>query len=146
MELTQQVHFRWEVLEYVSGNGTTNIQNNYFLSADATNGTQYFRLSQTDLDGTHEVLQVVSVSCMNTVELEVSVYPNPATDFVKIVNAYGCEISIYNSIGTMVKQIVNANSEFDTCTIDVSDLPTGVYYVSIRNNSNVETKSVVISR
>lgn len=136
----------WEVLEYVPGNGTTNIQSDYFLSANATNGTQYFRLSQTDFDGTHEVLHVVSVSCMNAVELEVSVYPNPATDFVKIANAFGCEISIYNSIGTMVIPTVNANSEFDTCTIDVSELPTGVYYVSIRKNGNVETKSLVISR
>ncbi len=136
----------WEVLDYVSGNGTTSMQSDYFLSANAINGTQYFRLSQTDFDGTHEVLQVASVSCMNIVDLEVSVYPNPATDFVKIANAYGCEISIYNSIGVMVKSTIKANSEFDTCTIDVSDLPTGVYYVSIRNNGNVETKSVVISR
>ena len=136
----------WEVFEYVLGNGTVNVQTDYSISANTTNGTQYFRLSQTDYDGTYEILQVISVGCANTVEVEINVYPNPATNFVRLTNVDDSEVYIYNSCGILVKSIGRVYSNNSSYTINVSDLPTGVYNISIIKNTFTQNISLLVSK
>ncbi|OHX63835.1 InlB B-repeat-containing protein [Flammeovirga pacifica] len=54
------------------------------------------------------------------------VYPNPATDIINVKNLDASqEIMIFNSVGQVVKMIKNIESN----SIQVSDLPKGVYYL-----------------
>ncbi len=58
---------------------------------------------------------------------DVKVYPNPASDFIKISNAGGIEtIEIYNLIGKKVKNFTGIS---DDDTYDISGLPTGMYLI-----------------
>jgi hypothetical protein len=73
----------------------------------------------------------------------ISLYPNPVHSVLTIENATSQEIdtvAIYSINGSLVKRVNKAqNSE----TISVSDLASGVYFVSIQFNDKVVTKKFV---
>ena len=57
--------------------------------------------------------------------IQISVYPNPAKDYVKIEGAEAVEVQVYNAVGQMVKTIQGSNE------INVSGLVEGVYLLRI---------------
>lgn len=66
-------------------------------------------------------------------------YPNPATDFVHVKNADNANVMIYNAEGKILKQ-VNRNNE----SIQISDLPSGVYFITAEKEGNfTETKKLI---
>ena len=60
-----------------------------------------------------------------TVAEQVSVYPNPAKDFVRIEGVEAAEVRVYNALGLVVKKVQGSN------IIDMSGLMEGVYLVRI---------------
>jgi hypothetical protein len=65
------------LLQIVEGSGTTDSKTYYDLIDESPlPGTNYYRLSQTDYDGSNEVFDVVSVS-MRLFETNFLLYPNP---------------------------------------------------------------------
>ncbi len=68
---------------------------------------------------------------------EFTIYPNPAINSFQInVGSQDAEMCIFNAIGNMVvKQQV-----FETATIDISNLPQGIYYVKVGNQVTRLTK------
>lgn len=83
----------------------------------------------------------VPVSDLLTLNANVNVYPNPATDFIQVkMDAAQGEVYIYNTVGQLVYNNANvANNE----TISVSSLSTGVYNVVIVSNDKKETVRIV---
>jgi hypothetical protein len=73
-------------------------------------------------------------------ELEVFVWPNPATDIVtvKIVSVFNAEnpayVSIFNSVGALIDEKIMLN---DITTLSTNYLPSGIYYISVRNGSKI---------
>lgn len=66
-----------------------------------------------------------------TVEmLNVSVYPNPAVDFIYIQGLTKASISIFNATGVKLKEFQNYDGDKP---IAVGDLPKGVYLLKINN-------------
>ena len=57
--------------------------------------------------------------------IQISVYPNPAKDFVKIDGTEAAEVQVYNALGQIVKTIQGSNE------INVSDFAEGVYLLRI---------------
>ena len=57
--------------------------------------------------------------------IQISVYPNPAKDFVRIDGVEAAEVQVYNAVGQMVKTIQGSNE------INVSGLVEGVYLLRI---------------
>lgn len=73
-------------------------------------------------------------------ESKIQVYPNPVIDGKLIVNCNGCDISVLNSMGQIVKtKIMPREGKGE---IDVSDLENGIYFVSINNSYN----KIVVSK
>lgn len=64
-----------------------------------------------------------------------SVYPNPATEYVMIVNEKGirAEICLFDMFGKMVKAIATTSDEL--IRVDVSDLANGVYVLRMGNQT-----------
>lgn len=56
----------------------------------------------------------------------IAIYPNPANDIINIVSTMNSELVIYNATGKEVKRI---NIDQDNNTINISDIPNGVYFV-----------------
>ena len=58
----------------------------------------------------------------------ISVYPNPANDFVTVANAENANIVIVNMLGEVVANVNNASSNQN---IDISKLANGTYFVKV---------------
>jgi hypothetical protein len=73
----------------------------------------------------------------------VSIYPNPAKDFINIDNAENARIEIFNMLGMNVAKINKANvSE----TIDISALTAGTYFIRIENDGAVQTRKIEVRK
>lgn len=89
-------------------------------------------------------LPVVETAAAKAIEL--SVYPNPASDKVNITLMNVSEdtvIELFNSLGQSVAHIGNVNY---TNELDVADLPKGVYIIKVTNGNRVAAGKLVISR
>ncbi len=76
---------------------------------------------------------------LNRKKLEVSVYPNPATEGFKLTSHIPVSrIEIYNMIGKKVKSISNKNLNY----FDVSDLRNGIYLVRVLDNNYKSIKVI----
>jgi hypothetical protein len=69
-----------------------------------------------------------------------SIYPNPANETLNISLSYNQkqQIQFFNSIGQLVKEIEITSST----QIGISDLPSGVYFVRLKNNSHLIYKFI----
>jgi len=70
-----------------------------------------------------------------------AVYPNPVSDFAKlnvnIKEANDIQLSLLNSTGQVVNDISLSDcAGNNTISVDVSGLPTGIYFLKIRDNLN----------
>lgn len=65
----------------------------------------------------------------------ITAYPNPVEDETQIIlpqNFLGEKVKLFNSLGQILKIIPIENT---TITIDLSNLPNGIYYASVENTS-----------
>jgi photosystem II stability/assembly factor-like uncharacterized protein len=76
----------------------------------------------------------------------IKLFPNPATHEVYVTNlpnqVYNCTVQIISVVGNIVKtiQLLGNNK------IDVSDVPSGLYFISIQHNNKIITKRMYINR
>jgi polyhydroxybutyrate depolymerase len=70
----------------------------------------------------------------------VGVYPNPATNVLRIENLESrvLNVSVFNTTGQLVKEFSNLNG-----SIDISDLDTGVYHIMIATEKGLFSNSFV---
>jgi hypothetical protein len=79
-------------------------------------------------------------------EIEIIIYPNPATNYVWIELTNKLEnnksiIEIYNSVGSKVKCY---NNSFNTKSIiDISDLSDGIYAIRIKYHNEIINQKII---
>ncbi len=113
----------------VNGNGTLNIQ------AQPNNGNERSATITVISEGTLSYITVIQNAGPNSFsDLQYAnklvVSPNPATDFIQLndLKVKG-SISIFNASGIKVKSINIESLNF----IDISDLKSGIYFISFEN-------------
>ena len=62
-----------------------------------------------------------------------SIYPNPTTDIVNITSDSNAELAIFNATGKEVKRI---RTNEGSTSINISDLPNGMYFIVINGNAH----------
>ncbi len=74
----------------------------------------------------------------------ISVYPNPAKSLVYVsgVDVNNVSIQLYNYLGSLVQ--IRQKSTTDTYSIDISNLPKGLYIIRATNKSGVTSVSKII--
>lgn len=125
----------------VTSKGNSNSLTNYLYSDNLPlTGLNYYQLQQVDLDGTTTTLGYGTVN-FNITDLVVKVYPNPAIALVnvslgktafreaKLINIYGRQL-ISKSIG----------AEENLLTFDVSNFPSGIYFIELSGDENESIK------
>lgn len=127
----------WEEIGRVEGNGTS-LGTNYYAFTDAFpyTGTAYYRLVQTDFDGTTSKSSVKVVSITQYGNQTVDVYPNPARDelFIEGSKEELAEVRIFNMMGQEVNlAIINATT--NRLTLNLSHLKPGIYSVNTPNTT-----------
>lgn len=113
----------------VDGAGQSQATLAYAFSDDAPlNGLSYYRLRQTDFDGTEAWSQAVAV-WRGAPTSELVLYPNPCADELFVVGGASAEelVSIIDATGRMVVD----RAMLAGVRLDVSTLPSGSYVVQL---------------
>ncbi|MFY9418808.1 MAG: T9SS type A sorting domain-containing protein, partial [Bacteroidales bacterium] len=90
--------------------------------------------------------RMVSIDDFVTEENHLSVYPNPATDYINIVNKMGNKpftVSIYNMNGQLVYVKLISDNSNATIQIPVSSLNSGTYIISCQGNNKMYSSKFV---
>ena len=73
----------------------------------------------------------------------IKLFPNPTSDFVKIVSGIGTfsRVKIFNIHGQLITEYISDNSS--DVTINTSNFPSGAYHVEIENERGIKTNKVL---
>lgn len=119
-----------------AGHGNSTTQQQYsFVDEGAARlaGTVYYRLRQVDTDGTATTSDVRTVAFAKSAKLELTVYPNPATEKLNVRLSGQDEASavlVFNTAGMRVLEGKLAGSL--STSFDVRTLPAGTYLVQVK--------------
>ncbi len=142
----------WKGLHEVKGAGNSDVALAYEWKNDDVNaaGTAYIRLKQTDFDGSFSYSEIESVDFGGkpSAAIEVSVFPNPATEYLVIEGIVADsvpQITLVNMQGQHIQ--MSASDEGANTRVDIpSHLPSGTYSLVINNGLQVQTQQIVIQK
>ena len=124
----------WENIATVKGVGTTEEEWNYaFDDPNPYRGISYYRLWQTDFDGTTEMLGVRSVNFDEADELQI--FPNPAKEQVTVTVDDFTVIRLFDSMGKEITDRVAMESSNSGIVLTLTDLAPGMYWVQTLEGS-----------
>ena len=142
----------YKLISTIKGSGNSNTVKNYsYTDKNPSNGLSYYRLKQTDFDGSQFVFKTTSVSCFNTIP-EVNFYPNPFNSNIIIEMSNmpddNATIVVYNMLSQKIiekilSQSIVANGKFE---LNLDYLPNGIYSVGFTINNFSRITKVVKTR
>lgn len=124
----------WTTIGTVAAAGNSDLALNYTYSdTKPAQGTNEYRLQLVDKDGTYKYSTVQSVRL--GLVTSVSVYPNPAHDYVNITlggNAnQSLNIRLFNQSGQILQERNLSNAGGTTVPLSVSSYPEGSYIIVV---------------
>ncbi len=138
----------WQVLTTLPSAGTSNELITYQAAdQNATDGNNYFRLRQVDIDGTEKLYDPINVSCAEVTTGYFSSYPNPSgTSFQVIVNNKellgNCIMNIVDAAGKVIEQRQIEVKDGINMFVINQELTPGIYFLNVTNG----TKSTPVLR
>jgi hypothetical protein len=151
----------WEKIGFVEGHGTTNAPKSYSFIDGSASGTVAYRLKQIDRDGSFEYSNQVEVTVAAPKEFALMQnHPNPfnpATSISYTIPAAGhVTLKVYDLIGKEVATLVNGMQDAGVHIVkfsagggsafggDASQLPSGMYFYTLRTNNFAATKKMML--
>lgn len=131
----------YKVVRTVSVCGNT-CSSSYILYKDPqncatyNNGTELRFVDPTPVNGE-------SVDSNNEREVELTIAPNPSAGFIAVNDSFGDEyriISVYDAVGSIV---LSQTSSSRTYNVNLTDLPVGIYTITVTTDSGVKTQQVI---
>jgi hypothetical protein len=124
----------------VMGNGTSNTIHEYEYKdkLPIKSNFEYYRLKQVDYDGGYEYSVILVEFFEDALANSYEIYPNPATSIIKMSSSRPFpNMQMINSKGQTIAILSAENS---VTSFDISDLPSGIYYLhfSTAQGSNVQ--------
>ncbi|MEJ8819259.1 T9SS type A sorting domain-containing protein [Lacibacter sp. H407] len=122
----------WKAIAEIKGAGSTSTAQKYMYSDETYGSKLYYRLRQVDYNGKETISQVVTVNCSRTDVSVARVYPNPVQDVMRITGiTEKTTYSLVNTYGQVVKQGLLTQQ---VNTVNVSALPSGLYYLKLQGS------------
>jgi hypothetical protein len=137
---TDGIHFEDDAI--VIAEGTSAVLRTYSYGETipmANNGILYYRLKMVDVNAGYRYSEVAVVRLANDqFQTGILVFPNPAVNQVRVTVPADWQnktvsYSIYNTSGSLVRQQVGVGEQ--TATIQVADLPAGLYVIRSSNGN-----------
>jgi hypothetical protein len=136
----------WSTIGNVQRNLTTREDQGYsFVDGQPVKGINYYRLKQVNFDGSYLFSGIISVMFENTSNSGIFLFPNPvregtnklqlSSDFEK---GY---LLLYNSNGKILQ---NWKFSVPETSIDISELPSGTYYLQVNGGGKRFIEKVII--
>ncbi|WCL82442.1 T9SS type A sorting domain-containing protein [Saprospira sp. CCB-QB6] len=126
-------------IDFVQGQGNSSTANYYsYTDNNSYENLTYYRLRQVDFNGDFEYSEVRAVNNKEAASIDVTVFPNPASDFVNVrfsqlKTTSQVNFKLLDVLGRQVftsSQTVRAG---DLITLDaIRDLPAGTYYLNVQ--------------
>ncbi len=129
----------WEKIGFVEGNSTTLERKWYdFIDSRPTDGNNYYRLRQVDVDGDYEYSKIKTINWNQPIRF--SILPNPTKDWFKIE---GKELEEYDF--QLIDALGHLKMEFsgNTKNISIKHLPNGIYTLIARKGKAVQSARVI---
>lgn len=130
----------------ITNDGGTWVTNTFSFVATTTEVVIYVRALGANSKSNQVFYDNISLKMAATASVDdvfsskVSVYPNPATNFVTVSTSEKIDrLEIYNLLG---KRVV-ATSKLNNNNIDVSSLSKGVYLIKFTSGNSVATKKLI---
>ena len=114
----------------VTAKGNTSTTTSYQFKHQQPSATQknFYRIRQVDVDGKATISDVRHVSLNGAADL-LHLYPNPVRNaLTMLVQEADLSVNLMNVSGSIVKSL---NLKQGSNTIDISELPTGMYFVAV---------------
>jgi len=135
----------------VSAKGSSNVKIDYSFQDElnsSAKGMLYYRLKMVDIDNKYQYspVRVIRVAALND-EVKILAYPNPVTTELRVTLPQDWQntklsFTLYNVNGQAVKQVVN-NKSGQTETINVADVPVGLYMMKVVNGDQMAVQRIV---
>jgi hypothetical protein len=146
----------WAKIAFVQGHGTTLAPQSYtYGDAGLSFGQYYYRIKQVDLDGNSESFPAMEVTVGAAPEKMVLAqnYPNPfnpstVIEFVVPMSGHAT-MTVYNVLGQGVATLFEGNAEagrINTARFNASNLPSGLYFYTLRSEGQTETKRMLLTK
>ena len=144
----------WNLVGEIEGVGNTSTQMTYkWIDNNPISGTNYYRLSQTDYDGTSESFAPIVVTCENAPVDGYSVYPNPSDGLLNIdlelEHNQGDDVSIevIDINGKIIQlQQVQLTRGYNHLEVDLSEIPSGVYMINFAGTKDYIKESRIVKQ
>ncbi len=130
------INGQWTEIGFVDSKGDSNEVQEYDFIDSNLISKNYYRLKQIDFDGQFTYSEIAVVS-YKEIEQHVILYPNPSEDVLNVRGVVPVECKIFNMNYSLVME------SDDTNKIDISDLHSGIYIISIFTESGVINRKFV---
>jgi len=138
----------FEEITKVEGAGNSSAILKYsIVDENPLDGVSYYRLKQTDFDGSYEYSNIVVVSKTDFFEI-ISIFPNPSKDLINVIISSSIDEDVFlfviDVLGNNVYQykgMITSGQNF--ININTSNLANGEYIVNVVSESRQE-KSLMI--
>ncbi|HEX6226023.1 MAG TPA: T9SS type A sorting domain-containing protein, partial [Chryseolinea sp.] len=138
--------YAWTVLDTIDGAGNSTLPLSYaYNDLNPRSGLQYYRLTQTDFDGTFKTSNVVSVNVEADLIEDIILYPNPTTGDVNVgirLDDKSYLIKLSDSNGRLIREFVLENT--NKTTLPVAGLPRGIYFVEVLSSQGTSRSKLVL--
>ncbi|GAB5417742.1 MAG: hypothetical protein Crog4KO_25090 [Crocinitomicaceae bacterium] len=132
----------WQEIAQIDGAGSSQEPLSYdTLDRAPLKGTSYYRLKQTDFDGSFSYSDIRSVNF--EAGASVLLYPNPAKTTLTIQGESSAleTIKIFNTTGQDVtERVTRIVSDVENIVFDLTTIPSGVYFVKTKESAYKVTK------
>jgi len=140
---------KWNPIGTIEGQGTTSTRSHYnFIDKNPLPGTSFYRLVQTDFDGTYSFSDVVSLNRIVDDALISKIYPNPSTGTINWFTSLGPDQMVEFCIKDVQGKVVAQNTMNAThrMSANMDQLTDGVYFVYLNSETFSKAQKVVLSR
>jgi hypothetical protein len=130
----------WEKIYTTKGQGTKATETQYSFK-DIDKKASYYRLKDIDKDGIENWSHIIFSDCKDE-DSPIQIYPNPATDFIKVVTPIS-ENTILNIITLDGKIIKTMPLISNQTLIPIKELTKGIYIIEIDNLKQKYTHQIL---
>ena len=141
-------------IAFIKGQGTISITSGYeFVDENVKTGYLYYRVKQIDYDGQANYSPVLEVAISSPQKYSLSQnYPNPFNPSTTIAfylpAANRVSLKIYDLRGKQVASLLNGRLNVGAHSVQwqAENLPSGIYYYTLKSGSFLETKKMIFLR
>jgi hypothetical protein len=133
----------FEEIKQISAAGNSSEHKEYTVTDEwPLSGLSYYRLKQSDKDGTFKYSDIKAISSQDRAEA-LSVQPNPADNYIDVIydipQGGNVTLKVYDMLENLVySNQLNADIGYNKTHLDVSEFKKGVYFIYLNNAERIQ--------